>query len=153
METITNMNPETIDGLKDLVRVNVDSTKGFLVAADQVENLDLAALFRNLSQQRGLHADQLRGFVKMNDEEASDSGSIKGRFHRWWLNLRGTITGGDEHAILAEAERGEDVIKERYEEVLKQTAGSPVNNVLQSHYADVKASHDAIRDMRDAAAK
>ena len=45
-----------------------------------------------------------------------------------------------------------NAIKARYENVLKETAGSPYNAVLQRQYASVKEAHDTIRDMRDARA-
>jgi uncharacterized protein (TIGR02284 family) len=51
---------------------------------------------------------------------------------------------------LAEAERGEDHIKRAYEDVLTETAGSPMNGVLQVQYSQVKAGHDKVRDLRDA---
>jgi len=60
------------------------------------------------------------------------------------------LSGGDAYAVLAEAERGEDQIKHAYEDVLQETAGSAMNDVLQSQYAIVKAGHDKIRDLRDA---
>ncbi|TWT39087.1 PA2169 family four-helix-bundle protein [Blastopirellula retiformator] len=56
----------------------------------------------------------------------------------------------DCYAILAEAEAGEDHIKHAYEDALKETAGSAMNDVLQKQYAQVKQGHDRIRDMRDA---
>ena len=49
----------------------------------------------------------------------------------------------------AEAERGEDEIKHRYEEALKAVPGSAVEDVVRSQYERVKAGHDTIRDLRD----
>ena len=63
------------------------------------------------------------------------------------------MNGGDPYVILIEAERGEDHIKEAYEEVLKETAGSAMNDVLTDQYAAVKAGHDKVRDLRDSFAK
>ena len=60
------------------------------------------------------------------------------------------VTNGDAYVVLIEAERGEDHIKEAYEDVLKATAGSAMNDVLQAQYARVKAGHDKVRDLRDA---
>jgi uncharacterized protein (TIGR02284 family) len=37
-----------------------------------------------------------------------------------------------------------------YEDVLTETAGSAVHDVLQHQYAKVKAAHDVVRDLRDA---
>ena len=66
--------------------------------------------------------------------------------------MRGSIKDDNAHAVLSEAERGEDAIKARYEDVLKENPGNPVSDVLHRQYASVKAMHDRVRDMRDAMA-
>jgi len=149
METMQDLMPHTLKKLSDLIRVNLDSAAGFRAAAQRVDDPRLAALFESLAQQRGLFAEQLRGFVEMSDAEARDAASVTGPFHRWWLKLRDTLSGGEAYAILAEAERGEDVIKQRYEKALEQTPGSPVHPTLQRQYRDVKQVHGHIRDLRD----
>ena len=63
------------------------------------------------------------------------------------------MVGKDQHSILAECERGEDVIKNKYEDLIPKIAGSPVTSLLNQQYAQVKAAHDRIRDLRDAWAK
>ncbi|MGD9692746.1 MAG: PA2169 family four-helix-bundle protein [Phycisphaerales bacterium] len=150
METITTLEPKTISSLQNLIRINIDSAKGFDKAAQQIEHTPTAQLFKSIAGERRAFAEELRRYVRMNDEEAADSGSIKGQIHRWWINIVGTVRDGDQHAILAEAERGEDAIKHAYEDTLPPIAGNPLNRVLQDQYARVKQAHDRIRDLRDA---
>ena len=152
METITNLDKDTIGDVKSIIEINVDSSKGFESAAENIENDDIAGYFRQCSARRAQFAEQLRRVVDVNSDYALDSGSAKGVIHRWWLNLRGTVQNGDEHAILAEAERGEDSIEDEYEKMLKKTAGSPLNAMLTDQYTSVKETHDTIREMRDARA-
>ncbi|MEQ9097281.1 hypothetical protein AY599_20720 [Leptolyngbya valderiana BDU 20041] len=152
METITNLDKDTVGGVKSLVEINIDSSKGFETAAENIENADIAGYFRQCSARRAQFAEQLKRVVDVNNADVPEDGTAKGSIHRWWLDVRGTIQNGDEHAILAEAERGEDSIKNTYESVLKKTAGSPLNAVLTDQYASVKETHDTIRDMRDARA-
>jgi len=149
MESVSNLTKETVAALQELVEVNIDSSKGFVEAADKIENPEIASLFRECGQEREKNANELRDIVRVNGEAAESDGSATGMLHRWWLNIRGTVTGGNEHTVLADAERGEDAIKHRYEDTLQQTAGSAVNDVLQKQYAGVKSRHDQIRDMRD----
>lgn len=150
METITNLNEETIERIKDLVRINQDSAEGFAEAAEVVENEDLKGLFSLMAGERQQFANELRSYVILNEEDGDISGSWKGMFHRWWLDLRGKLSGGDAYAVLAEAERGEDKIKAMYEECIKETTGNPLNDVLHRQYAEVVKGHDRVRDMRDA---
>lgn len=152
METITNLDKDTLKGVKSIIEINIDSSKGFQDAAEKIENADIAGYFRQCSARRAQFAEQLKRVVDLNGRDAPDSGTVKGTLHRWWLDIRGTIQNGDEHAVLAEAERGEDAIKHEYEDVLKKTAGSPLNAVLTDQYSSVKETHDTIRDMRDARA-
>ena len=150
METVTNLQPKTIDKLQDLIRINIDSANGVATAAAQIVPAGAASLFRNRTAKRRAFAKELRRYVRMNDEEAEDSGSVKGKLHRWWIDVVGTVRDGDQHAILAEAERGEDAIKHLYEDALPEIAGNPLNALLNEQYARVKAGHDKIRDLRDA---
>ncbi len=152
METITKLNEDTIKGVQKLISINIDSSQGFKAAADHIENEGIANYFRDCSKERELFAKDLQVAVAANGEQAQDDGSLLGMAHRWWMGIRSTVTGGDEHAVLAEAERGEDEIKQSYEKVLTGTAGSPLNQVLQEQYTLVKKRHDEIRDMRDARA-
>ena len=152
IETPTTLESKTIEKLQDLVRINQDSAKGFKDAAEVVSNEQLKRLFSDMSTRRSENAAALMGYVENNGEDTEDAaeGSWRGQLHRWWMELRGKLSGGDAYAVLAEAERGEDQIKAMYEEVLKETAGNAVNDVLLQQYGNVKKGHDTIRDLRDA---
>lgn len=150
LETKQSLEPSTIDKLQTLIRANIDSVNGFREAAKEVEDEPVAQLFKSIAEERSNFAQELQQHVEWNEEEASDDGSFAAKVHRAWLNVRNKLNGGNTHAVLSEAERGEDHIKHAYEEVLKETAGSAMNDVLQRQYARVKAGHDKVRDLRDA---
>lgn len=150
LETKTDLNEKTINKLQKLIRANIDSYDGFREAAEEVKDKKLSAQFHKLAVDRSAMAEELQRYVEWNGEEAENDGSFAASVHRAWINVRGKLNSGDSYAILAEAERGEDHIKEAYEDVLKETAGSAMNDVLQAQYARVKQVHDKIRDMRDA---
>jgi len=151
METVTNLDTDTVSALKQLIRINIDSSKGFEHAASDIEDDGLAREFNNYAGQRSTYARDLAGYLSLNEADIPDSGTVQGTVHRWWLDVRSKVASGDRHSVLAEAERGEDAIKGRYERLLKDTAGSAVNDVLQKQYTEVKKAHDHIRDLRDAA--
>lgn len=149
LETKHHLNAATIDQLQQLIRMNIDSYDGFHEAAERIQDQSLADLFRQLAQERSALATELQNYVEWNGKQAVDDGSLAAAVHRRWIDIRGMISGGDASAILAEAERGEDHIKQGYQDVLKATAGSAMNDVLQEQYAIVKAGHDKIRALRD----
>lgn len=153
MESKHNLNEETVDQLQKLIRANIDSYNGYKEAGELIKDAELSTLFRKIGDERSAMASELQKHVKFNGEEAVDDGSVAAKTHRIWMNIKSKIVGEDTHAILAEAERGEDHIKHAYEEVLKATGGSAMNDVLTHQYAKVKAGHDQIRDLRDAFAE
>lgn len=150
LETKFDLNEETIDKLQTLIQANIDAFDGFREAAKEIEITAIAELFRQLAAERSQLASELQNYVEWNGEAPEKEGSFAASVHRAWIDLRSKLSGGDAYAILSEAERGEDHIKEAYEDALKSTAGSAMNDVLQEQYAIVKAGHDQVRDLRDA---
>jgi len=145
----STLSHDTVERLKDLVRVNQDSAKGFETTADQVKSEPVARLMRSIAAERRGFAGDLRQHVQYNKDEVTNEGSVRAKVHRWWVNVRGTVQDGDLHAMLSEAEKAEDVIKGLYQDVLKETSGSPVHSLLQSQYESIRQGHDRIRDLRD----
>lgn len=150
MQKVETLNSEILVKLKELVRVNIDSAEGFRSAADTIESQPIARLFRDIGQAREHHASELQGVLQSSGEDIPESGTVKGSLHRWWTQVRGALNGGDDQVMLVEAERGEDAIKARYEDVLPKVAGTAINDVILRQYAEVKRGHDYIRDLREA---
>ncbi len=149
LETKTDLNTTTIGKLQKLIQANIDSCNGFHESAEEIDDVNLATLFKELGDQRSAMANELQKYVEFNGVEAQDDGSVAAKTHRIWINIRAKLNGGDPYVILIEAERGEDHIKSAYEEALKETAGSAMNDVLTNQYTIVKAGHDRVRELRD----
>lgn len=148
--TPDNMSDETVDKLSELIQINKDSVAGFKTAIDAADDPQLTKAFHTILSERANFADELQGYVRRNDGDAEPGKSFKGTAHRWWLKAHAALSPDEAVAVLKDAEAGEDEIKAKYEEVIKDTAGSPVNDVLLKQYAVVKKGHDLIRDLRDA---
>ena len=146
---VENLPEATVDKLNDLIQINLDSAKGFRTAAEHVDVAAYASLFRELGEQRQAQAEELQAQVIAEGETPETKGSFSGKAHRWWLSLREKVTGSAAYDVLAEAERGEDVIKGMYEDVVGETAGSEINAVLTRQHKQVVAGHDKVRDLRD----
>ena len=149
METLHDLDQKTIDGIQDLIAINIDSEKGFAEAADKIENARGASGFRDIGRERANFATELQRAVARSGDSPEESGSVKGTLHRWWLSLRGSIQDGEEKAVLDEAVRGEDAIVGKYEDVLPNVAGNPLNDMLLKQYETVKSGRDALTDLRD----
>jgi uncharacterized protein (TIGR02284 family) len=69
--------------------------------------------------------------------------------HRFWVKIRGTISGMDDHAMLDECERGEDSAKKAYEEALRQDLPGDVRRVVERQFREVEANHDRVKELRN----
>jgi uncharacterized protein (TIGR02284 family) len=67
--------------------------------------------------------------------------------------LKSAVTRGDDHAILAECERGEDSAVEEYKKAIDDNLSAQLREILSRQYAEIKNAHDRIRNLRDAAKK
>lgn len=149
MTTITYPQHEAIVKLQGLIEVNIDSARGFRLAAEKIEDPSLSGMFRREADARDAHAAELQSLVSRAGETPVVNGSVSGLLHRWWLDLRGAVTKNAEHAMLCAAERGEDVIRRRYEDCLQEPLGDPLSGVVMRQYEHVKQSHDHVRTLRD----
>ena len=138
--------------LNDLIETLKDGQEGFKQAAEGVSNSQLKSLFRDYSQQRSRFATALQSEAKRHGEtDPETSSSATGALHRGWINLKSAITGGDEHAILAECERGEDAAVEQYKKALEDGLTPAAQELVSRQFAEIKAAHDRIKSLRDAA--
>ncbi len=142
-------NDDAISVLNNLIETCKDGELGFKTAAEALTNAGTRAKFLEYSRQRAELARALQGEVRRLGGDPEKSGSVSGSLHRGWLDIKSAITGKDDHAILAEAERGEDVAKAAYEHALKETLPGTAQTLVQQQAATVRQAHDHVRDLRD----
>ena len=143
---------DVIATLNDLIETSKDGEEGFRTCAEAVKSPQLKTFFEQKGQRCALGAAQLQQKVRELGGDPERSGSTAGALHRFWINLRSTLAGMDEHAILDECERGEDVARRAYENALKKDLPADVRTLIEKQYREVKANHDSVRAMRNALA-
>ena len=89
----------------------------------------------------------------LGEPEPETSSSATGALHRSWINLKSALTRGDDHAILAECERGEDSAVEEYKKAIDDNLSAQLREIVSRQYTEIKKAHDRIRNLRDAAKK
>lgn len=137
--------------LNSLIETCKDGQEGFRSAGEDVKNTALKSLFNELSIERGRFGTELQRLVGTLGEEAESTGSVSGSLHRGWIDLKSALSSGDEHAILAECERGEDAAVAEFREALdNEEVPQTVRDVIRRHYLAIQEAHDRIRDLRDA---
>jgi len=140
--------------IDDLIETLKDGQEGFKQAAAGVKDPQLKAVFDEYSRQRARFAVELRSKAQSADERESEiSGSAAGALHRGWINLKSALTRGDDHAILAECERGEDSAVEEFSKALNNGLSGPVQEMVSRQFVQIKEAHDRVKSLRDATKK
>ena len=102
---MANTNDEVISTLNNLIETCKDGQEGFRTAAEGVKNSDLKTLFNTYSQQRAQFAGELQNEVGRLGGDPEKTGSIAATLHRGWINIKSTVTGEDEGAVISEIGR------------------------------------------------
>jgi len=145
---------EIISVIGDLIQTLKDGQEGFKEAAEGVKDPQLKSLFNEYSRQRSRFASELQHQAQRSGEaERNTSSSAAGALHRRWIDLKSAVTRGDDHAILAECERGEDSAVEEYKKAIDNGLSAPVRDIVSQQYAEIKKAHDHIKVLRDTAGK
>ena len=144
---------EIISTVNGLIETLKDGQQGFKEASEAVKDTQLKSLFSEYSLQRAKFAGELQSeAISLGESNPENSSSTAGAMHRAWINLKSAITSQDDHAILAECERGEDSAVAEYKKAMEEdTLSSTVRETISRQYADVKNAHDRIKALRDAA--
>jgi uncharacterized protein (TIGR02284 family) len=143
---------DVIATLNDLIETSKDGEEGFRTCAEGVKSTQLKAMFNEAAKRCAQAAAELQSKVRELGGDPDRSGSASGALHRAWVNIKSSITGMDEAAILAECERGEDVAKQSYETALQEDLPADVRSLVERQYQGVKQNHDRVRGLRNATA-
>jgi len=142
--------------LKNLVQILNDGKEGFQQSAENVKNPQLKEIFARLSLQRSKFAGQLESeLLALGEEDPQNEGTtVSGKLHRAWIDIKSAITKNDDHAVLAEAERGEDAAKDAFKDALEHdNLPAPLREIITAQQTEVLAAHDEVKALRDATKK
>lgn len=140
-----------IKTLNSLIETTLDSADGYAEAAKNAKNGSLTSLFNERSTERRQVASALQQRVRLLGGEPEDDGTVLASAHRMFVNLRTSLTSNDNKAVVEEVERGEDHIKSKFEDAMKdQDVSSDTRAVITDVYASVRNGHDQMRDIKKA---
>jgi uncharacterized protein (TIGR02284 family) len=143
-------NDQVISTLNNLIETCKDGENGFRTAAEGVKNSELTTLFNTYAQQRAQFAAELQREVRNLGGEPEDTGSVAATLHRGWINIKSTVTGEDEGAVISECERGENAAVSNYKDALNEILPANIQSIIQRQFTQVKEAHDRIRAMEKA---
>ena len=127
---------EIVSKINSLIETLKDGQEGFKQAAEGVKDSKLKSLFQEYSQQRARFASELQSQARQLGEwKPENSSSAAGALHRAWIDIKSVVTSGNDHAILAECERGEDSAVKEFQEALEDGLTSPVRDIVSRQYS------------------
>ncbi|WP_380879519.1 chemotaxis protein [Sphingomonas sp. DBB INV C78] len=144
--TDTSHDIRTLNGL---IATTIDSIDGYSEAARDSESGRFGSIFSSRATERRQAATDLQAEVVRLGGNPEDDGTALAGVHRAFLNLKSAVTGKDDKAIVNEVERGEDHIKSKFEDALKDSDLTPQTRAaIERAYASVREGHDQMRDLK-----
>lgn len=139
---------KVVSTLNDLIETCRDGQEGFKTAAEGVKDNQIKSLFLNYAQERAKICQDLTREVEKFGGKPEEHGHVSAALHRGWLNIKQAVTGKDEKAVVDEAEHGEDVTLEHFQNALQENLPQDVRSLIEREYTLVKQAHDRISALK-----
>ena len=135
--------------LNTLIATLLDSVDGYQKSAGDIDNQVLADKFNARARERQSAVTKLQAAVASAGGNPEDDGTLAGGAHRAFLNLKEAVMGRDDKAIVAEVERGEDYLKNKFETALADVDLSPAARAAaEDAWQSVRAGHDEMSALK-----
>lgn len=145
-------NDHVIETLNDLVQIHNDRIAGYEKSLKELrpEDEDLKPNFLNYIQQSHECKSVLGTEIQVLKGTIDTSTTTGGKLYRMWMDIKSAFTGKDDHAILSNAEFGEDNVQKAYRQALKEELPNNIRELIQSQQTRLKQAHDEVKALRDA---
>jgi len=138
-------NEHTVDILNGLIKTTLDSVGGYREAAENADGSQFKSMFTQRASKRKELARELQQQVRALGGEPEDDQGMVGKAHNKFVGLKAALSGNDDKAVIDEVERGEDHIKEKFQDALEDDdLPSPARDAVSRAYASIKADHDEV---------
>ena len=136
---MTESSPRAI--LNSLIETCKDAERGLLHAAELVKDPALRTLFTDTAQRRAQFAVELLPYAQRLGGAETGDGSAAATLHRKWMDVRSALSGHDDHAVVSEAERGDNITLQAFKSAVEGALPATARDLVERCYADVRESH------------
>jgi uncharacterized protein (TIGR02284 family) len=144
-------NDDVISTLNDLIETSKDGEEGFTSCAENISDSQMKSFFMERAASCRGAASQLQEQVLALGGKPEKSSSVAAGLHRRWVDIKSSITGKDDEAILNECERGEDVAVKSYRDALEKELPPTLRSMVEQQYQGALRNHDQVKALRDRA--
>ncbi|MFN3522617.1 MAG: PA2169 family four-helix-bundle protein [Phenylobacterium sp.] len=142
-------NDHAVRVLNSLIETTLDSANGYKEAAENAQSSQFGSMFAQRAARRAELVALLQQEVRTFGGSPETDQSLLGKAHNKFVELKTAIMGGDDRAVVNEVERGEDVIKAKYEAVLDDAELPPTaRDLINRAYGAIKADHDEVSRLK-----
>lgn len=129
--TILELSADTQYLLNAALTTLNDSHRGFLKAAELVDDAELAAMLENYAIQRKAMETEVSNKLTDLSQAPSASFSPLAAAHRIWMDIEAALVTDTAQAILREAMRGERAALDNYDQILRRELTAEVEAILR----------------------
>ena len=148
---MTSPSGQDTSALKHLLAACKDGEHRYRTAAQYATPEQLKAILHGYAQQRAYYAAELQTALERRGGHSESSGTIAGALHQGWTRIKSAVAGGNDRALLAECERGEEAAREQYEEALKQPLSADLHELFARQLLGIQEAFDRIGALQRAA--
>ena len=149
---MSNSLSDTLSTLNTLIETCKEGQEGFRLAAEAITNdEDLKGFLFSCSLQRSKFAGELQNqAIELGEANPEQHSTAISALHRGWIQLKTVLTGDDNHAILAECERGEDSAVAEYRKAVNAShLPADLMEIVRTQFQEVLATHNSVRGLRN----
>ena len=136
---MTELSPRAV--LNTLIETCKDGERGLLHAAELVSDPQLKSFFTDTAYRRAQFATVLLPHAQRLGGESTSDGTAAASLHRRWMDVRSTLSGHDDGAVVAEARRGDGVTVLAFKSAVEGALPATVRELVEVEYAAVQESH------------
>ncbi|QRM89787.1 PA2169 family four-helix-bundle protein [Lacinutrix sp. WUR7] len=147
---MSNYTDKVGNRLNALLEKNYDAEKGYKKAAENAKHIGLKNFFNKKAQERYDFGYELKTEIKSFGQPTEKDGSLTGKAHRAWMDVKAALSSDNDESMLEEAIRGEKAAIAEYEEVLGEV-GLPLNtkNMLFNQKNHIQQELNTIKRLED----
>jgi len=146
---MTDFSPRAV--INSLIETCKDGERGLLHAAELVKDPALKTFFTDTAHRRAQLATELLPHAQRLGGAETADGTTGARLHRKWMDVRSALSGHDDGAVVAEAERGDNITLLAFKSAVEGALPATVRDLIERAYDEVAASHLRFADLRGVA--
>lgn len=137
--------------LNTLLKLNLDASKGYSFAANEIENENFKNFLSTYSKQREEYANEIRNHIIESGLDVDYSTSYLGDIHRGIIKIKESMDMHNDDDLLSECIRGEQESQAQYEYILKQnTLPRHLQKLALEHLNKARAAESTLREIHQA---